>query len=146
RPRSEARSVRLNFRRRKMASSVSLGCTITLIVDIPKEALETDLSVTATRWACPPAAFVPVVALLAVVSTAFCALAVCPEPAGARGASGELRKLSQAKVAQAAISTQRYLKGLSPAFCRATLKLTAIDYTERLTIMQIGKCGTVPEG
>ena len=64
---------------------------------------------------------------------------------GARGASGVLRKLSQAKVAQAPISTQRYLKGLSPAFCRATLKLTAIDYTERLTIMQIGKCGTVPE-
>jgi hypothetical protein len=40
-----------------------------------------------------------------------------------------LRKLSQANVAQAAISTQRYLKGLSPDFRRATLKLTAIDYT-----------------
>jgi len=48
---------------------------------------------------------------------------------GACAVSDVPRKLSQAKVAQAAISTQRYLKVLSPSFWRATLKLTAIDYT-----------------
>src|SRR5581483_2094001 len=67
-------------------------------------------------------------------------------PAGARGVSGELRKLSQANVAQAAISTQRYLKGLSPAFCRITLKLTAIDYTEPLTIIELGSAEPYPSG
>jgi hypothetical protein len=73
----------------------------------------------------PAALFCGVVALMAAVAV-WSGLAV---GAGACVVSDVLRKLSQAKVAQAAISTQRYLKGLRPDLCRATLKLTAIDYT-----------------
>ena len=119
-----------------MASSVSLGWTITLMVDVPKEALDRDL---APLEFVPGAAPAPPLPMRLVPAALSCGLptlapdvAVRPGLAVASGAcvvSGVLRKLSQANVAQAAISTQRYLKGLSPDFCKATLKLTAIDYT-----------------
>ncbi len=141
--RRDARSARFNFKRRKMASSVSLGWTMMLMLERPKEARATGGCDVAPGAAgvvevdAPPGALRAGPAVPAAVApraeSSFATACWAGAAAGCRNSDG-VRIKSQAKKAPHKMSAQRdggRLRTFVTKSGRADLMGDGIDYTVR---------------